>query len=580
MKRMDRYEESNNNRMSRLDRNKELYENLSNNAIYANITDVTNANAFEIPNSSTHNAHTTREAYQTMSKYQKVEPLPKNKKDLEDFKYLYQNKENKIYDINSVIEEARKTRGDSDKLEEKRKLKDNSFNILLSNNKKALEKYREEKKKRMLTPEEEEIREIIDTIATKTLAGELDKETTVDLLSDLMATNILDKVDGANEQQEKTEDSPEIIKVLEEETEKEEEEEKKEDKEKDTDFYSKSMDLTDKDFELSDEFKEKDLPLGIKVLIFFLVIVIVGVAGYFIFLRLKKRTIQLFLFFWYDIYGEEKMNTVFIVNDYTLMWNLLFQTSISENIYKVKQKIWNTYKNEYNSMFQDKNLILKDYKNFIPNNDTIYNILLDNREYEKIKKQAEKYRLELMKIWDKNQKETDYLYKSILRMKKENYTFFVINKEFNIVNQSFPNTLIIGREIDKKEPLNILFDINLEVAKNNTKKYKEEYESIKNAILELAIINEYGTRLIGRSNYQSGNPSLSSLKRFLYPYWLMYLGVKEEEFFTYMMRDKIVFEVEKYAYEKELKKMNIEEFIDFCIRNKRYIVRRRQEEII
>lgn len=287
MKRMDRYEESNNNRMSRLDRNKELYENLSNNAIYANITDVTNANAFEIPNSSTHNAHTTREAYQTMSKYQKVEPLPKNKKDLEDFKYLYQNKENKIYDINSVIEEARKTRGDSDKLEEKRKLKDNSFNILLSNNKKALEKYREEKKKRMLTPEEEEIREIIDTIATKTLAGELDKETTVDLLSDLMATNILDKVDGANEQQEKTEDSPEIIKVLEEETEKEEEEEKKEDKEKDTDFYSKSMDLTDKDFELSDEFKEKDLSLGIKVLIFFLVIVIVGVAGYFIFLRLR-----------------------------------------------------------------------------------------------------------------------------------------------------------------------------------------------------------------------------------------------------------------------------------------------------
>ena len=91
------------------------------------------------------------------------------------------------------------------------------------------------------------------------------------------------------------------------------------------------------------------------------------------------------------------MNTVFIVNDYTLMWNLLFQTSISENIYKLKQKIWNTYKNEYNSMFQDKNLILKDYKNFIPNNDTIYNILLDNREYEKIKKQAEKYRLELMK---------------------------------------------------------------------------------------------------------------------------------------------------------------------------------------
>ena len=43
-----------------------------------------------------------------------------------------------------------------------------------------------------------------------------------------------------------------------------------------------------------------------------------------------------------------------------------------------------------------------------------------------------------------------------------------------------------------------------------------------------------------------------------------------------MMRDKIVFEADKYAYEKELKKMNIEEFIDFCIRNKRYIVREKE----
>ena len=56
----------------------------------------------------------------------------------------------------------------------------------------------------------------------------------------------------------------------------------------------------------------------------------------------------------------------------------------------------------------------------------------------------------------------------------------------------------------------------------------------------------------------------------------MYLGVEKEEFFSYMMRDKIVFEADKYAYEKELKKMNIEEFIDFCIRNKRYIVREKE----
>ena len=33
-------------------------------------------------------------------------------------------------------------------------------------------------------------------------------------------------------------------------------------------------------------------------------------------------------------------------------------------------------------------------------------------------------------------------------------------------------------------------------------------------------------------------------------------------------------------YEKELKKMNLEEFIDFCIRNQKYIIRIPKEEII
>ena len=40
-----------------------------------------------------------------------------------------------------------------------------------------------------------------------------------------------------------------------------------------------------------------------------------------------------------------------------------------------------------------------------------------------------------------------------------------------------------------------------------------------------------------------------------------------------MARDKVSFDTERYAYEKELKKMNLEEFIDFSIRNKRYIIR-------
>ncbi len=267
------------------------------------------------------------------------------------------------------------------------------------------------------------------------------------------------------------------------------------------------------------------------------------------------------------------MNTKFIVNDYILIWNLLFGASISEPIYKLKQKIWDTYKNEYNSTFKDKLEILKDYKNFIPNNDTVYNIIIDTKDYERLKKQSESYRIELMQIWDKNKKETDNLIKNIIRKKIPNYKIFVVNKELNVIDHSLEGILIVGREIDKKAPLRVLLDMNMTICKNNIKRYKEEYEKFKKAILELAVLNEYATRISGKSCYQIGSPSLQSLKRWLYPYWLMYLGVKKEEFYNYMMRDKIVFDADKYAYEKELKRMDIEEFIEFCIRNQRYIIR-------
>lgn len=273
------------------------------------------------------------------------------------------------------------------------------------------------------------------------------------------------------------------------------------------------------------------------------------------------------------------MNLNFVINDYALIWNLLFEASISETIYKLKQRIWNTYKNQYNSIFKDKPLILKDYKNFIPDDDTIYNILLESKDYEGLKKKAEKYRLELMKIWDKNKNKTKELYKNILRIDIPNYTAFVVNKELNVIDVPTKDSLIVGLEIDKKTPLKVLLDINTVIAKNNIKPYHEKDNKFKKAILELAIINEYATRLTGRSCYQSGSPALTPLKRALYPYWLMYLGVPKEELFSYMMRDKIVFEESKYAYEKELKKMNIEEFIDFCVRNQRYIVRENKKQL-
>ena len=361
MRRMDRYNDENTVTEKRSYKNQDLYQNVVNTKTtdISNIADVASSNAFEIQTSNG-TAITSREKYHQMKKYQNIEPVPRVKKELDDFNYLYKTKEKKVYDINSVLEEARKNRKEKDELEEKRKLKNTSYNILADLNKEELEKYREEKKKRSLeNTETNELREIIDTITTKTLAGEIDQETSVNLLSDLMATNMLDivkpqdEIDEENneiileretiiveepeeyekpeiiqteditaeykkliddedytedEKEETTEmaevkelyenieenltksqklfNKSEIKEALEKEQEKETEEEKQERQEEIEAFYTKSLDLSDEEIEMSDDFKEKKLPLGVKILIFLIVVAIIAATGYFIYLKL------------------------------------------------------------------------------------------------------------------------------------------------------------------------------------------------------------------------------------------------------------------------------------------------------
>ena len=311
MRRMDKYQDQNAPHMKRSDVHKDLYQDLANNPKYTDISNITNTNAFEI-DSPDELPESSRERYQQMKRYN-MEVEPKSKKELEDFKFLYQTKERKVYDINSVLEEARKNRQEKDELEEKRKLKYTSYNILAGVNLEELAKYREEKKKREMTPEEEGIRSLMDTIATKTLAGELDKETTVDILSDLMATSALDKV-APCEEIDQTEPAPEegiqVKEEIQEATTPEESVEQKEQSEEtiveeklssdqvkeieekeydntssqkiDRDFYTKSMDLSEEDFDMSDDFAEKGLSSPIKVLLALIILVIIIVAIYFI----------------------------------------------------------------------------------------------------------------------------------------------------------------------------------------------------------------------------------------------------------------------------------------------------------
>lgn len=279
------------------------------------------------------------------------------------------------------------------------------------------------------------------------------------------------------------------------------------------------------------------------------------------------------------------MNLKFAVNDYVLIWNLLFQASVSEEIHKLKQKLWLNYKNEYNKLYKDKELILNDPKNFIPNDDTIYNIVLETKEYEKLKKETEKYRNTILKLWDSKKKMIRKILKEDLRVEIDDYNVFIVLDSLNVVDaydasDKKVNTVIFGKKIDINNECKTLIELIYYIVKKDIKYIYRESNVVVKSIVELAILNELLTLLDNRSYYLTGDSRLDDVKRQIYPYWLMYLGATKEKMLSYMMRDKIAFEVDNYTYERQLKKVDLLEFINFCIRNKRHIIKNSELELI
>lgn len=283
MGRMERYDNSNRSAVrSRTEKNQDLYNDLGRLEKYTTLTDVSKIEAVEL-NAAKKN-YRTREGYHSLKDYDIDIEKPKERKELDEFNFLY-NDEHKTYDINKVLEEAKELR-ERDSLEKKRKLHNEKYNILESSEE-DLEKFKEETKLRHKPIEnEEELEELIHTITSKELREEIDKKEAESndnnsLLSDLMATNVNEEV--LKPIATKIEDS------------KVEEDTKKLDKVKektmslkdeiDKSFYTKSLDLSEEDF-ISDDEEEEIKPskfIGFLKFLFSLILILaVGFGVYYV----------------------------------------------------------------------------------------------------------------------------------------------------------------------------------------------------------------------------------------------------------------------------------------------------------
>ena len=279
------------------------------------------------------------------------------------------------------------------------------------------------------------------------------------------------------------------------------------------------------------------------------------------------------------------MNLNFVLNDYVLIWNLLFSASISSDIQSFKQKLWKNYRHSYNELYKEEELILKDPKNYIPDDDTIFDMVKASDIYKGIREETEKYRLDLLHTWDKIKKDLNKNLKEILRFDIKLYHILVVDKKLDVIGMTIPksrrvNTITWGNRTDSDNYTLAIINIIEHIVRKELANYQIEYKDIVDAIIELAIDNELTSRTLKKSVYLRGDSSLKYLKRQLYPYFLMYLGYSKEEILNRMMEDKIIFELDKYTFERGLATVDLKTFINFCIKNQKHILKIKELEII
>ena len=271
------------------------------------------------------------------------------------------------------------------------------------------------------------------------------------------------------------------------------------------------------------------------------------------------------------------MNIEFVINDYLIAWYLLFKPSYCEEVQALKEKLWKNHQDRYKSMQKENIEILKYTKDFIPDDDTLYNLIFDTDIFRDLKKETEKYRQHIIEVWDKNKKFIDKSLEEIVRIKDiHSYTVLLVSPKLDVVEfiKSNPKkNIAFGRKEKNDDILKSLVHIIYTAIKYEIGDFQKENSEITTAILDLAINNELYTRLSGTSKYFEGYKKLRLLRRQLYPYFLMYLGCDKEELITYMMRDQIVFDIDKYTIERGLRKVDLYGFIDFCCKNQKYIIR-------
>ena len=280
--RMDRYNQTSRDVSSRTTKNQQLYKELYSNKTYTEFTNLDKDNVIELntnikePMNRRSNISRTRMFYEDMKK-------DNNDKDNlgmnSSYQRILEEKEEKSYNINDILELARKNRTDLNEEERQRKIKSAEYSILSDLSQEKLREYQEKKEKGITRDDEENIEELIHTITSNSLRKKIDDQLLDDLLpqdeSDtLISKTLLEEIENGrvddieDDTKEQIGSTAELEKGL------------------DKSFYTRSMDLKKEDLIIPQDDEddtsfeeEKEGPLRVIIGIL-LILIVLGIVGY------------------------------------------------------------------------------------------------------------------------------------------------------------------------------------------------------------------------------------------------------------------------------------------------------------
>lgn len=271
--RMEKYHSDNTkNAYKRSEKNEKLYKQLYTNKIVTEFTNIDGVNVVDLSSIPTDVNFSRRENYQKNKLFNSDETVLKTDDDndlINNHKKELESEE-KIYNINDILANAKKNRVIDDATEKRRHLKSVEYNILSDLSQEKVKNYHEQKKK-LSKEEEENLEELIHTITSNSLRKKLDDELLGDLLPEEENETIVSAslATQLNDEIEKIAEDEETNQTI------------------DNSFYTKSMELSRDDFELDEDdnsfLDDKRMSLPIKFLIVVFILVVIAVIGYVIY---------------------------------------------------------------------------------------------------------------------------------------------------------------------------------------------------------------------------------------------------------------------------------------------------------